>query len=193
MDSAPDEVKGNATLQYALKKEAGRDYQTNAGQHANRRAALSAAGAFRVLIPPKTFSRATSARWSNEVHQVARFVGVEVEDEKGKRYHVRDTLPVPVGSKDARASVDPGTDAKRASQREDLKEYAQALYGFLGSGELTLQNDGIKMRALPGFQTTMQEARVTGIGSFEYFMWLFPGMFTIKGERQRKSVARAGI
>ena len=151
MDSAPDEVKGNPILQYALKKEAGRDCKINSDQHASRIAALRRAGAFRVLLPTKTFSRSTSARWSNEVHDVVRFVGVEVEDEKGNRYHVRDTLPVPVGSRTAKASVDPGTDTKRASQREQLKEYAQALYGMLGSGELTIQNAGIKLRALPGF------------------------------------------
>ncbi len=37
-----------------------------------------------MLLPDKTFTRATTARWSNEVHKVKEIVGVEVEDDKGR-------------------------------------------------------------------------------------------------------------
>ena len=57
---------------------------------------------------------------------------------------------------------------------------------------LTLQGAGTKMRAVPGFSEAMQEAKVTGIGALERFIRLFPQMFTVEGEGQRKRVRRAG-
>ena len=111
MGAAPGDIRGSAVVQYALKKEAGQDAMANSRQHADRVAALRKAGAFRVLLPSKTFTRSTTARWSNEVHRVAGFVGVEVVDEKGARFHVRDALPVGADSKDTAASADVGGDA----------------------------------------------------------------------------------
>ena len=159
MGSAPSDVEGNSVLQYALKKEAGQDAMANSKQHADRRAALRAAGAFRVLLPSKTFARATTARWSNEVHKVSAFVGVDVVDEKGARFHVRDALPVAAASKDAKASVDPGGDAKQAGQRERLMVFAQALNGFLGEEGLTLQGAGTKLRKSPDSATLWRKPR----------------------------------
>jgi len=191
MGAAPGDVKGNAVLQYALKKEAGQDAMANAKQHADRVAALRKAGAFRVLLPSKTFTRSTTARWSNEVHRVAGFIGVEVVDEKGARFHVRDTLPVGADSKDTAASADVGGDAKRSAARERLKAFAQALSGFLGSEGLTLQGAGTKLRKVPGFNEAMTEAHLGGIGALERFIRLFPESFVVEGEAQRKRVRRA--
>ena len=190
MGSAPADVKGNSALQYALEKQAGYDAATNVKQHRDRVAALQAAGAFRVLLPTKTFTRTSTARWSNEVHQVAGFVGPEVVDENGKRFPVRETLPVPSSSKAAKASVDVGGDAKRSAAAELLRDFAQALNGFLGAEGLTLQGAGTKMRQVPGFSDAMTEAKVTGVGALERFIRLFPAMFVVEGEGQRKRVRR---
>ena len=139
MDSAPADVKGNEVLQYALKKQAGQDATINAKQHADRVAALRKAGAFRVLLPAKTFTRTTTARWSNKVHRVTGFVGVEVVDEQGTIFPVRETLPVDAASKGTKAPADLGGEAKGTAARERLKDFARALNGFLGSEGLTLQ------------------------------------------------------
>ena len=40
-----------------------------------------------------------------------------VEDDKGRRFRIRDCLPVPSNSKDAKASADVGSDAKRDAAR----------------------------------------------------------------------------
>jgi hypothetical protein len=180
MGSAPDDVKGNAVLQYALEKEAGQDAATNVKQHQDWVAALQAAGAF----------RASTARWSNEVHQVVSFIGPEVVDEKGNRFPVRDTLPVPSTSKAAKASVDVGGDAKRSAATERLREFAQALNGFLGSEGLSIQGTGTKMRQVPGFSAAMTETKLTGVGALERFVRLFPDMFDVEGEGQKKRVVR---
>jgi len=190
MGSAPSDVKGNNVLQYALKKEAGQDAMKNTKQHADRTAALRAAGAFRVLLPSKTFTRTTTARWSNEVHQVSSFIGIEVVDTKGARFHVRDTQPVKATSKDTKAPADLGSAAKGEMQRTSLRNFARALNGFLGAEGLTLQGAGTKLRKVPGFTEAMTEAKVTGIGALERFIRLFPDMFVVEGEAQRKRVRR---
>jgi hypothetical protein len=157
-------------------------------QHQDRVAALQAAGAFRVPLPSKTFTRTSTARWSNEVHQVVSFIGPEVVDEKGNRFPVRDTLPVPSTSKAARASVDVGGDANRSAATERLREFAQALNGFLGADELSIQGAGTKMKQVPGFSAAMAEVKMTGIGALERFVRLFPDMFNVEGEGQKKRV-----
>jgi hypothetical protein len=45
-------------------------------------AALRKAGAFRMRLPERTLARTATARWSNEVHQVASFIGDQVVDDK---------------------------------------------------------------------------------------------------------------
>ena len=190
LGSAPSDVKGNQALQYALQKQAGKDAQQNNKQNADRIAALRKAGAFRVLLPSKTFTRTTTARWSNEVHQVASFIGSEVVDEKGGRYPVRNTLPVTAGSKELAAPADLGTQAKQGQQREHMRRFSVVLNGFLGDEGLTLQGAGTKLRKVPGFSDAMEDAKLTGIGALERFIRLYPELFAIEGEGQRKRVKR---
>ena len=175
MGSAPADVKSNALLSYFLEKQAGIDAAKNFDQHAARVDALRKHGAFRVLLPSKTFTRTTTARWSNEVHKVTEIYGGEVEDDKGKRFRIRECLPVPLNSFEAKASVDAGTDAKREAARELLTVFAQALNGILGDEGLALQGAGIEIRLIPGFSEAMAEAKVTGVGALERFLRLFSG------------------
>ncbi len=118
---------------------------------------------------------------------------MEVEDDKGKRFRIRHCLPIPSNSKDAKASVDVGSDAKREVARELLTVFAQALNGMLGDEGLTLEGAGIKMRPVPGFSEAMVEAKVTGIGALERFIRLFPDMFVVEGEGQKRRVRRGVV
>ena len=146
-----------------------------------------------MLLKGKTFNRATTANWSNEVHKVKEIDGGEVEDDKGKRFSVRECLPVPLDSEDAKASADVGSDAKRDTASELLTIFAQALNGMLGDEGLTLQGAGIKLRPVPGFSEAMAEAKVTGVGALERFIRLFPDMFVVEGEGQKKRVRRGVV
>ena len=143
------------------------------------------------MLPSKTFTRTTTAKWSNEVHRVASFIGVEVVDEKGGRYHVRDTLPVGTGSKETKAPADLGSESKNDAARNSLRVFSQALNGFLGDDGLTLQGAGTKLRKVPGFTEAMAEAKVTGIRALERSIRLFPDLFVVEGEAQKKRVRRA--
>ena len=132
MGSRPSDVKGSTTLWYTLKKQAGKDAMQNNKANADRMAALRGAGAFRTLLPPSTWQRTTTAKWSNEVHKVVSFIGSEVVDEKGGRFPLRETLPVSVASKDTQVPADLRGQAKQFEQRGALNEYATALNGFRG-------------------------------------------------------------
>ena len=191
LGSRPSDVKGSEVLQYALKKQAGKDAAQNNKANSDRMEALRRAGAFRVLLPRITWQRTTTAKWGNEVHKVASFIGAEVVDEKGARYPLRDTLPVGTASKDANVPADLRGGAKQLEQRGSLNDFATALNGFLGTEGLTLQGAGIKLRKVPGFSEAMAAAKITGIGAMERFLKLFPDMFVTQGEAQRKRVVRA--
>ncbi len=191
LGSRPSDVKGSEVLQYALKKQAGKDATQNSKANTDRMEALRRAGAFRVLLPRSTWQRTTTAKWGNEVHKVASFIGSEVVDEKGTRYPIRDTLPVGAASKDTNVPADLRGGAKQLEQRDSLDDFATALNGFLGTEGLTLQGAGIKLRKVPGFSEAMAAAKITGIGAMERFLKLFPDMFVTQGEAQRKRVVRA--
>lgn len=194
MGAAPADVKGNLVLQYSLEKYAGVDAAKNVERHMARTEELRKNGAFRVLLPGKMFARTTTAKWSNEVHKVRQIIGTEVEDEKGQRFLVRHVLPVPANSKDAKAAADAGTEAKRWEAREQLTLFAQALIGMLGDEGLSLQGAGSKLRQVPGFSQAMVEAKLTGVGALERFIRLFPDVFAVEGEAQKKRVRRvAGV
>ena len=190
MGAAPADVKGNLVLQYSLEKYAGSDAAKNVERHMMRTEALRRDGAFRVLLPGKTFARTTTAKWSNEVHKVKQIIGTEVEDEKGQRFLIRHVLAVPANSKDVRAAADAGTEAKKWAARDHLTLFAQTLIGILGDEGLSLQGAGIKLRQIPGFSEAMTEAKVTGIGALERFIRLFPDVLVVEGEGQKKRVRR---
>jgi hypothetical protein len=190
MGSRPSDVKGSAALQYTLKKQAGRDAMQNNKANVDRIVALREAKAFRVLLPTATWQRTTMAKWSNEVHQVVKFIGAEVVDENGKRFPLRETLPVVSTSVDAQAPADLRGQSKQFQQRDALSEFATALTGFLGAAGLTLQGVGTKLRKVPGFGETMATQKITGNGAMERFLALFPDLFVLEGEAQRKRVRR---
>jgi len=104
----------------------------------------------------------------------------------GSRIAIRDAQPVAVGSKSialpAKVTRVP-TDAAEA-----LKPYAAALGGFLGAGSLTLQGAGTKLRKVPGFNAAMMANKLTGVGALERFIRLFPTMFLVEGDGQKKRV-----
>ncbi len=98
-----------------------------------------------------------------------------------------------MNSNDAKASVDVGSDAKREVAHDLLTVFAQALNGMLGDEGLTLQGAGIKLRPVPGLSEAMTEAKVTGVGALERFIRLFPDMFVVEGEGQKKRVRRVVV
>ena len=190
LGAAPADVKGNLVLQYSLEKYAGSDAERNVETHRARTEALRRDGAFRVLLPGKTFARTTTAKWSNEVHKVKQIVGTEVEDEKGRRFLIPHVLAVPLNSKDVHAAADAGTEAKKGAARDILALFAQTLIGMLGKEGMSIQGVGIQLRKVPGFSEAMAEAKLAGIGALERFIRLFPDVLVIEGEGQKKRVRR---
>ena len=104
--------------------------------------------------------------------------------------HIRDVLPVKLGSRDLEAAPDLGTDAKQREQRETMRPFALALLGMLGEEGLSIQGAGTKLRKLPGFAEKMEEARLTGVGALERLVRLYPASFEVEGEGQKKRARR---
>ena len=170
MGSRPVDVKKNPELQYTLEAEAGRAMAHNADIHEGRLQTLKAAGAFRTQLPKSTWSRAGHPRWSGEVHQVKHFNGGDVVATDGTRVPAREALAVDKASKNVVLPANPSRVSTGAA--EALKPFAAALEGFLGTGSLTLQGAGTKLRGLPGFAEAMKAQKLTGIGALLRFVAL---------------------
>jgi hypothetical protein len=68
-----------------------------------------------------------------------------------------------------------------------LRPFATALRGLLGSGPITLQLAGTRLRAIPGFSEAMAEQRLAGIGALKRFIDLFPE-FVVEGRAPKATV-----
>ncbi len=80
-----------------------------------------------------------------------------------------------------------GKPIKDEGERQALPQYATALRSFLGpDGKLTLQGDGAKFRAIPGFSETMTEQRITGIGVLQRVLEFVP-QFVVEGKSPKSS------
>ena len=100
IDSAPDDVKDSSLLQYELEKRAGEATLVNSRLHAERKSKLERAGAFRVVLPRSTWVRAGQPRYGDKVYTLKEMTEQEAIATDGTTVLIRDTLPVPRGSKD---------------------------------------------------------------------------------------------
>ena len=150
-------------------------------------------GAFRVLGPKSTWSRAGAPRYSEKVHEFLHIFGADVKAVDGATAPIRNVLPVPLGSEDVSVprELQAGRPIRDPGAREALRPSAVALQGFLGpTGKLTLQGAGTKLRQIPHFAETMTAQKITGIGSLLRFIKLFP-QFVIEGKAPRGTVRMA--
>ena len=150
---------------------------------------LLEAGAFRVLLPTREWGRTGEPRYSEKVHKVDYLVGSAVVSTDGAKFLIRDVLAVPAGSQDVKVprEIRGGNPRRQNAQQVALRPFAEALNGFLGSGSLTLQGAGTKLRQVPGFAAKMAEPRIQGIGALRRFIALFPE-FVIECQAPRARV-----
>ena len=191
MNAAPNEVKKSPVLQYELEKQAGYDTAHNVALVEGRANRLSDAGAFRTLEPRSTWNRAGQARYSEKVHVVAGIGSKNVISTEGVDVPIRNVKPVPKdSSSDVKvpSELKPGRPIREAGAREALRPFAVALKGMLG--QLTMQRAGIMLRKVPGFAEAMEEARITGIGSFVRFLRLFGDDFVVEGTAPKQTIHR---
>ena len=194
MNSAPEDVKGSAVLQYELEKQSGLDAAVNTNTNEKDRIQkLRELGAFRVLLPKSTWSRAGVPRWGEKVHEFLHVYGQDVKAVDGTTAPIRNVLPVPLGSADVKVprELQAGRPIRDEGSKAALRPFADALRGFLGpTGKLTLQGAGTKLRQIPHFAETMVEQKITGIGSLLRFIELFPE-FVVEGKAPKSTVRLA--
>jgi hypothetical protein len=192
MNSAPADVPKSTVLQYELEKQAGYDQAQNTRVHQERVARLQAAGAFRALLPKNTWTRTNQPRYSDRVFTLDFVSGQEAVATDGSRHPVRDVLPVPQGSTDVRVprELTGGRPVRDEGAKVALRPFATALKGMLGSGPITLQMAGARLRAIPGFPEAMAAQRLVGIGALKRFLDLFPE-FVLEGRAPKATVRLA--
>jgi hypothetical protein len=95
---APDDVRDDAELQFALRREASEAMARNAELIQARDARLERSGAFRIALPPRTFQRSYKPRFGSEVHRVSRAQHGFVVDARGQAYASRHAFAVPAGT-----------------------------------------------------------------------------------------------
>ena len=180
LGSAPEDVKGTPVLQYELEKQSGYDMAVNRGINEDGRIQkLRELGAFRILLPKTTWTRAGVPRWSEKVYEFLHVYGQDVKAVDGTTAPIRNVLPVPLGSADVAVprELKAGRPIRDEGSKAALRPFAAALRGWLGGApdkSLTLQGAGTKLRGLDGFADAMAASKITGIGALVRFLALRP-------------------
>jgi hypothetical protein len=188
MNSAPNDVKGSAVLQYELEKKAGEDMMVNAKIHEARVEKLIKAGAFRLVLPRSTWVRAGQPRYGDKVYTLDGISGQEAIATDGTTVLVRDVLPVPSGSKDTVVprTLRGGRQTRDQESKAILQKYATILKRALDE-PISLQKAGMKLRAQAGFSEAMVDAKIMGVGALKRFLDLFPD-FAVEGRAPKATV-----
>jgi len=191
MGSEPSDVAKSKELTYELKVQAGEDIKHNAELHSDKMGALRKAGGFRTMLPRNTWARAHQPRWGDKVHKVDKFVGPDVVDTEGNRFAVK--LVLPIASTTIAAKVPKeltgGRPARTGASTQTMRPFSNILRGMLAE-PLAMQVAGRRMNEVDGFQEAMDEAKLTGKGSFRRFVELFPRLFKVEGDVPRQRVSR---
>ena len=192
MNSAPEDVKKTPALEFELEKQAGYDFAANHNINQSRIDKLRELGAFRILLPRQTWTRADRPQYSETVHEFLMIYGQDVVAVDGTKALIQRILPVPLGSSDVKIprELKPGRPIRDVGAKAALYQFATALRGIIGPGSLSLQAAGTKLRAIPGFSEAMTEHKITGIGALQRFLEMF-SEFVIEGKAPKASVRLA--
>jgi len=183
LNSTPNDVKGNDVLQYELEAQAGDDALHNYELWTSRVQKLRSRGAFRAPLPRAQWERIDTPKFGGKVHIVKAIIGPEVEDTEGQRFPVKQVLAVANTAHDVDLPDElfPNA-ARRSSQKEALKEYADELKQKLREStdaQLSFAKVAAFLKALPGLEDTMDVQRFPRAACLVKFLRLFD--FTIHG------------
>jgi hypothetical protein len=133
---APDDVEGDADLQFSLEQKAARDLQTNTKLIEARGQKLLREGGFRTELPPNDFERSFHPRYSDVVHKVKAIHNAYVEDEHGNIQPTKHVLAVPSASE----NVDTKGLGLGSAQRERehlaaLEPFKDRILTYVGAGK----------------------------------------------------------
>ena len=123
-------------------------------------------GAFRTPLPRAQWESIEAPKFAGNVHHVKSFIGPEVEDQEGKRFPIKQVLPVGHTAHNVNVPDElfPNA-ARRSKQKEALKDYALELKNELRQvGELTLIKATQFLQGLAGFEDTLEVQRVPAKG-----------------------------
>lgn len=190
MGSQPNEVKGNAELQFELIKDNGEKLLHNNQQWRKKVDQLQQKGGFRTPLPRSTWQRIDQATYSGVVKQVSGYKGSHVIGNNGESFEVKTVLPVPSGN----ANIDlqdsgPGQ-GKRAILREQMIDFARELEDLIPSTGMSLSRASTVLKAMRGFLDTADVYGLARAGRYVSFLKLYPQKFTLTGSGQNIKVTK---
>ena len=180
MGSAPADVKGSKVLQFELEKRAGEDMRINSENRMKTIRRLNAAGAFRVLLPRSTWTRAGQPRYGDKVHQLDYISGSVAVAKDGTRVPIRDALPVPTASADTEVpkGLKGGRPVQEPAAMATMQPFADSLKRLLrtedGPESLSIKQIAARLRKQEGFEDALKEAKISAPGQIQKFIRLFP-------------------
>jgi hypothetical protein len=191
MREAPEDVKRGTELELMLKRRNFEFAQHNVRLLAKKTNRLTERGNFRVYIaPPKTkgWRRVGEARWSPEVHAVDKIEREIVVDTEGRRYPVKEVLPIEAASTELQLT---GRGLSLASQkkREALTQARDELVIFLerAGGRETVRKLSTSLRETDFFEQLASEG-VSRKNPMDAFVALYPDVFELYGSGQSRGV-----
>jgi len=191
MREAPEDVKKGTDLELMLKRKNFEFAQHNARLLAKKTNKLTEKGHFRVYIaPPKTkgWRRVGEARWSPEVHAVDKIEREIVVDTEGKRYPIKEVLPVEEASTELQL-VGRGLSLASQKKRDALVQARDEVVMLLErlGGRATIRKVSTSLRETDFFDLLASEG-VSRKNPMDAFFALFPDVFELYGSGQQRGV-----
>jgi hypothetical protein len=192
MREAPEDVKKGTDLELMLKRRNFEFAQHNVRLLAKKTNRLTDRGHFRAyLAPPRTkgWRRVGEARWSPEIHTVDRIEREMVVDTQGKRYPVKEVLPVEAASTELQL-VGRGLSQASQKKREALVLARDELVTYLerAGGRETVRKLTASLREKSAFFELLADEGLSRRNPMDAFVALYPDVFELYGSGQSRGV-----
>ncbi len=183
-NQSPNDVIGNNSLIFALKKDAAEGYAQNSKLIEQRAKRLTDAGGFRTISDKglhSKFSRSFKPTWQAKVHTVAdpgTVQGGTVKDTEGKEFATKFVLPSSTTSLPVSfpAYAEGGSAQIDDRRREALQHFVPALeLRVQQTGTMSLGQVGVFLKSQAGFSQELRNQRST----VKQFVQLFPSTFSL--------------
>jgi hypothetical protein len=190
MREAPEDMKKRTDLEQMLKRRNFEYAQHNVRLLAKKTNRLTDRGHFRTYLAPTNLRRRVGeARWSPEIHTVDRIERELVVDTQGKRYPVKEVLPVEAASTELQL-VGRGLSIASQKKREALVLARDELVTYLerAGGRETVRKLSASLREKSAFFELLADEGLSRKNPMDAFVALYPDVFELYGSGQSRGV-----
>ena len=183
MMNKPKDVKPDTDLEALLERENLQYLQHNLGRLARRTNRLTDKGFFRAYVAPertKGWRRVGDNRYSAEIHKVERIERNMVVDEQGRRFPIKEVLPIEGASTELKLvgrGISLASQAKRTALEPEREALENVLEELGGQGTIRVVNARLPATFMP----RLLAEGVSRNRPFDAFVALFPELFEFYG------------